>query len=497
MLPSVSTLIADIPPSTQITSIKPATYMVSEDSSSKFDMNVTAKDVYDRYDEMELVLEKPLVRDSSTTLLASIQPGLELKSIQPTQRITTTNTQESTSTFTMERDRWQEDSSSVVLANVQPNLGVHGHLKPSPYVPQPMEESSSTLLMDMSTTQQTAPVELIIPRFDVESSTSTVLAQVAPALAGSRTKVDVTHLEKSTSTVLFEQTNHSDREVEMIMPKPKYVDSSTSRMLADVQGKLETRNVHPSEFQPETATSTVLFDRTTHTALPQPVELRMRQPTLADSSTTLLANVKATLDTHQVQILGRADRLLERSSSEILFDTTIEQMEQPEVELILPRPLIQESTSVMLANVRQTLDTSQTHVVVPPPPRPLMQSSSQTIIDRDYFEQTAGESPLRRQPSSHTVVTESTDTRTEQDDTYVLGASTQQWQTYGSPAIHADLNKPLELVFNVDGGMASSVSQRGHASRILGHSPVRRDNNSSILTGTPFPACDAHSRACF
>ena len=154
-LPSVSKLIADISAETQITSIKPTKIILSEDSSVKLDMDITNKNLRERYDEMEIVLEKPLVRDSSTTLIANIQSGLELKSIHPT---TTTTTQQktieetiSTSTFILQQSQKQQeeetvelrirkphiqDSSTVVLADVQSELGIHGQLKPSPYIPQ-------------------------------------------------------------------------------------------------------------------------------------------------------------------------------------------------------------------------------------------------------------------------------------------------------------------------------------------------------------------------
>ncbi|CAF4405961.1 unnamed protein product, partial [Adineta steineri] len=176
--------------------------------------------------------------------------------------------------------------------------------KHTPYIPQPIEESSSALLMELNTEQYRTPFELIIPRLDVESSSSTVLAQVSPALAGLRAKIDVPQLEKSTSTVLFEQTTRSDKEIELIMPKPKQIETSTTTMIADVQAKLETKNIRPSEIQPERSTSTVYFDETVQHVRPQPVELRMKQPIIGDSSTTLLANVKPTIDTQQIQIFG-------------------------------------------------------------------------------------------------------------------------------------------------------------------------------------------------
>ena len=209
-LPSISKLITDIPASSQITSIKPTKYIVTEDSSTQLDMKMNREYSREQFDEMEIVLERPLIRDSSTTLIANIQPGLELKSFQPTQQTTKTITKESSSTLTMEREQQSEeellefrlrkpyiqDSSSVLLANVQPELGIQGRIKPSPYIHQTTEESSTVLMMDLKRDQHITPFELIIPRIDVESSTSTILAQVSPAIAGQRAKVDIPKLEK-------------------------------------------------------------------------------------------------------------------------------------------------------------------------------------------------------------------------------------------------------------------------------------------------------------
>ncbi len=103
-------------------------------------------------------------------------------------------------------------------------MGIQGQLKPSPYISQTIEESSSALTMDLSTEQQLAPVELIIPRIGMESSTSTILAQVAPTIGGLRAKVDVPRVEKSTSSFTLEQKKRLDEEVELIMPKPKRIE---------------------------------------------------------------------------------------------------------------------------------------------------------------------------------------------------------------------------------------------------------------------------------
>ncbi|CAF5114717.1 unnamed protein product, partial [Rotaria socialis] len=80
--------------------------------------------------------------------------------------------------------------------------------------------SSTALTMDLNADQPTAPFELIIPRIGVESSTNTILAQVAPAMAGIRAKLDGPKVEKSTSKFVLEQKKRFDEEVELIMPKP-------------------------------------------------------------------------------------------------------------------------------------------------------------------------------------------------------------------------------------------------------------------------------------
>ena len=490
--PSISRLIADIPPPTQITSIKPTTIHFTEDSSSKLDMQLSNESLYEQYDEMEIVLEKPLIRDSSTTLIANIQPGLELKTIQATQQIPKT-LEKSSSTLTMQRERQTEeelvelrirkpyiqDSSSTLLANIQPELGIQGRLKATPYIPQPIEESSSALTMELNTHQEITPFELIIPRIDKESSTSTVLAQISPAIAGLRAKIDIPKLEKSTSSFLFEHKKSFDQEVELIMPKPKHIETSTSTMLADVQAKLETKDIRSTEIQPEISTSTFYFDETIQNVIPQPVEIRMKQPIIADSSTTLFANVKPTLDTKQVQFLGNRYQSIQESSSEILFETKTEHIQPSEVELILPRPHIQESTSVMLANVRPTLDTSQTHIVIPPPYQSPIKSSSEIIFEQDKIETTPVELHLHRQTSSHTLLAKLDDTRKKNKEMYILGTGNQQQQQqYGTSTIHADLNKPVQLIFNIDEDNTSTTTRQYR--RML---PGGVDNSSTLITG--------------
>jgi hypothetical protein len=478
IMPSVSTLIADIQGPAQITSIKPTTVIIPEDSSVKLDMELNNQYLQQQYDEMELVLEKPLVRDSSTKLIASVQPGLEIKSFRPTTNLQQqTTVEESSSSLTMQMQQAQEeetlelrirkphiqDSSSVVIANIQPELGIQGQLKPSPYIPPPIEESSTALTMELNGDQQIAPFELIIPRFGIESSTSTVLAQVAPGIAGLRAKVDVPKVEKSTSKFVLEQKKRLDEEVELIMPKPKRIETSTSTMIADVAAKLETKEIRASQVQPEISTSTFYLDETVQDVTPQPVEIRMRQPFIADSSTTVLANVKATLDTQQIKMLGNPYQPMAESSSALIIDTVSGKLQPSEVELILPRPQIRESTSVVFADVRPTLDTSQTHVVIPPPIQYPVKSSSELILHQDDIQIAPVELHLHRQPSSHTLVAKLDDTRTKNKEMYVLGSKDQP---YGyeirdsSSTLYTDLNKPVDLMYSADQRRTSSMSEQ-------------------------------------
>lgn len=517
IMPSVSTLIADIQGPAQITSIRPTTVIIPEDSSVKLDMELNSQNLQEQYDEMELVFEKPLVRDSSTKLIASIQPGLEIKSFRPTTNMQqqTKTLEESSSSLTMQMQHEEEealelrirkpqiqDSSSVVIANIQPELGIQGQLKPSPYIPPPIEESSTALTMELNADQQIAPFELIIPRFGVESSTSTVLAQVAPAIAGIRAKVDVPQVEKSTSKFVLEQKKRLDEEVELIMPKPKRIETSTSTMIADVAAKLETKEIRASQIQPETSTSTFYLDQSVQNVIPQPVELRMKQPIIADSSTTLFANVKATLDTQQVKMLGNPYQPMEESSSALIIDTLSQKVQPSEVELILPRPKIQESTSVVLADVRPTLDTSQTHVVVAPPIQYPVKSSSELILQQDDVQIAPVELHLHRQPSSHTLVARLDDKRTKNKDMYVIGTGNTQEQQYGyeirdsSSTLYTDLNKPVDLMQTVDHHRTSSMSEqqrREFSSRMTAKERMATsttggvggfsDNSSTFITG--------------
>jgi hypothetical protein len=513
IMPSISKLIADIQGPAQITSIRPTTVIIPQDSSVKLDMELNSQNLQEQYDEMELVLEKPHVRDSSTKLIANIQPGLELKSFRPTTNMQqqTKTVEESSSSLTMQMQQEQEeealelrirkphiqDSSSVLIANIQPELGIQGQLKPSPYIPPPLEESSTALTMELNADQQIAPFELIIPRIGIESSTSTVLAQVSPAIAGLRAKVDVPKVEKSTSKFVLEQRKRLDEEVELIMPKPKRIETSTSTMIADVAAKLETKDIRASQYQPETSTSTFYLDETVQHVVPQPVEIRMKQPMIADSSTTLLANVKATLDTQQIKVLGSPYQPMGESSSALIIDSLSRQVQPSEVELILPRPQIQESTSVVLADVRPTLDTSQTHVVIPPPIHYPVKSSSELILHQDDIQTAPVELHLHRQPSSHTLVAKLDDTRTKTKEMYVLG--TAQDQPYGyeirdsSSTLYTDLHKPVELIHGVDHHRISSMSEeqrREYFSRMTEKERMTMsttggftDNSSTFITG--------------
>ena len=505
-LPSVSTLIADIPAPRQITSIRPTPVFLSEDSSTKLDMQLDSHYHQEHYDEMELVFEKPIVRDSSTTLLANIQPGRELKSIQATPQVEKRTIEESSSSFTLQRERESEeelvelrlrkphvqDSSSVLLASIQPELGLQGRLKASPYLPQPTETSTTALTMELNQRAEVTPFELIIPRLDMESSTSTILAQVSPTIAGLRALIDVPSVEKSTSSFVLDQKRRHDQEIELVMPKPKRLETSTSTMLADVQAKLETKHIRPTEIQPEAATSTFYFDETTSEIIPQPVELRIKQPVVDDSSSTVFANVKATINTEQTHVLGASHTSYEHSSSAFLLDTRPEADYPSEVELILPRPQVQESTSVIFADVRPTLDTSHKHLVLPPSLPLPVKSSSEMIIEQTPRDTAPVELHLHRQPSSHTVSATVDDALETHRETYILGINRSQDQQYGyqvadgSPVLHVDRNQPVELVFNVDEGSSSATSpqfRRDYNSRTLNSNTSGIDSGSNFITG--------------
>lgn len=513
ILPSVSTLIADIQAPTQITSIRPTTIVVPQDSSVKLDMELNSQNLQGQYDEMELVLEKPLLRDSSTKLLASVQPGLEIKSFRPTtdMQVQAKITEESSSSLTMQMQQEQEEalelrirkphiqeSSSVLIANIQPELGIQGQLKASPYVLPPVEESSTILTMDLNADQPTAPFELIIPRFGVESSTTTVLAQVAPAMAGIRAKVDAPKAEKSSSKFVLEQKKRLEEEVELIMPKPKRIETSTSTMIADVEAKLETKEIRAAQVQPEKSTSTFYLDGTAQYVEPEPVEIRMKQPIIGESSTTVLANVKATLDTKGIKVLGNPYQTVEESSSALILDNVSQYAQPPEVELILPRPQIQESKSVVLADVRPTLDTSQTRFVIPPPIQYPVKSSSELIVQADDVQIQPVELHLHRQPSSHTIVARVDDQRTKTKDMYVFNAASMQDQGYGyqirdsSSTLHTDLARPVELKYAVDTRGMSEQQRREYMSRMTmqermnmaaGSNVGVSENSTTLITG--------------
>ena len=491
ILPSVATVIADIQAPTRVTSIRPSKVVLPEDSSVQFDMEVNDTYRSERFDEMELVLERPIVRDSSTTLLANIQAGLELKSILPSQQPMRT-IEDSTSSFTMQyasgfdrqdddeeevvelrlRKPYIQDSSSVLLAEVQSDLRIQGPLKPSPYLARPIEESSTALTMELNSNPAVAPFELIIPRLERQPSSSTILAQVSPTLAGQRARVNIPEVERSTSSFFMEQQTRHDEEVELIMPKPRHIEKSSSTMMADVQARLETTDIRASQIHPEQSTTTFYFDEAVPHIVPQPVEMRLKQPIVADSSTTLFANVKPAFDTEQVQQLGHRSRSLETSSSALLIERQPERDHPSQVELILPRPHVQESTSVLLADVRATLDTSQRHLVIPPPLPISVKSTSEFILDQDILD----------------------DERPRHDEIYVLGSSHHQEQQYGyrvtegSPVVHVDMDKPVELVFNVGEGSLGSTSfnqqqRREYSSRMMNTNASTVDSSSTLYSG--------------
>ncbi|CAM2700506.1 unnamed protein product [Rotaria socialis] len=413
ILPSVSKLIADIPASTQITSIKPTEILLTEDNSYKQDREINNVTRYQQFDEMELILDKPYVYDSSVTLIANIQPDFELKSIQ--QKI---NKDEESKEF--------HQHKSYIEENIQSESIFQRPLKGTPLMQQPIEESSTNLTMKLNTDQQIKPFELILPRLDIESSASTI--------AGLHTKIDVpSNIERSSFNGLIERKKLTDDEIELIVPKPKYIDKSTSTLIADVQAQLETKEIRPNEIQPEISSATVFFDETTEYIIPESVEIRMKQPIVQNSSTTLLANAQSALDPRTIQIQTNTNQSLEQSASAVSFEIRFQQNQLSEVELVLPRPPIQESISVMLTDIHSTLDTSQKHIIIPPPPQHPIESSSQFILEQ--------------------------------------GIESQQEQSYGLPTIHADLNQPVEFVFNVEDGNASTISQQ-----------YRQDYNTRMLT---------------
>ncbi|CAF1501672.1 unnamed protein product, partial [Didymodactylos carnosus] len=248
--PSISKIIADIQGQAQITSIRPTKIIQQEDSSVELMMDLSKQP--EQYDEMEVILEKPKIRDSSSKVLANIQPGLELKSIRSTGALDQLQGTESSSSLTMQmkedEDETMElriakprvqDSSSILIADIQGELGVQGKLIASSLQ---QEDSSTAIVMDLSTQKQEhAPFELIIPKFGVEKSTSTVVAQVAPTLAGIKTTISVPPSESS-SSLFLEQRLVPDELVDIILPKPK-IGSSSTTVIADVSAKLETKSI--------------------------------------------------------------------------------------------------------------------------------------------------------------------------------------------------------------------------------------------------------------
>lgn len=512
IMPSVSTLIADIQGPAQVTSIKPAKVLITEDSSVKLDMELNHTQLQGQYDEMELVFEKPLILDSSTKVIANIQPALEVKSIRPANIVQQpTVIEDSSSCLTMHMQQAEEealelrirkpqiqDSSSVIIANIQPELGIQGVVKSTPYIPPPVEDSSTVITMDLNADKPVAPFELIIPRIGMESSTSTVVAQINPAIAGIRAKIDVPEVEKSSSKFVLEQKKRLDEEVELIMPKPRQIENSTSIMVADVQAKLETKEIRASQVQPEISTSTFYLDNSVENVVPEPVEIRMKQPMIGESSTTVVANVKATLDTKNIKVLGNPYQPVEESSSAIVLDTVSTQNQPSEVELILPRPHIQDSKSVLIADVRPTLDTSQTHVVIAPSIQSPVKSSSQLIVQEDRVEIAPVELHLHRQPSSHTLVAKLDDARAKHKDMYFLGTINNQNQQYqvrdSSSTLHTDLTQPNSARYMNDNNLNSTLTEE-HRREFSSKSSAQErtttvgsvgggiDNSSTFITG--------------
>jgi hypothetical protein len=69
---------------------------------------------------------------------------------------------------------------------------------------------------------------------------------------------------------------------------------------------------------------------------------------------------------------------------------------------------------------------------------------------------------------------------------YILGTGYQQEQQYGTSTLHADLNKPVELILNVDEGKTSSISQqyrRDYNTKMLTNRTGGIDSSSTLITG--------------
>ncbi|CAF0760989.1 unnamed protein product, partial [Didymodactylos carnosus] len=504
--PSVSKVIADIQGPAQVTHIRPTQIIQQEDSSVKLTMDLSKQE--EQYDEMEVILEKPKIKDSSSKVLANIQSGLELKSIRSTGALDQLQTIESSSSLTMQVKREEEeeetmelriakpriqDSSSVLIANIQPELGVQGRLIASSLQ---QEDSSTAIVMDLARQQEHAPFDLIIPKFDVEKSSTTVVAQVAPTLAGMKTTINVPQPESS-SSLFLEQRSTPDEPVDLIFPKPK-IESSSTTVVADVYAKLETKSMRATEVIPETSTSTFYFDKNIQ-EVPEAVEIRLKQPEIQDSSTTVLAHVKATLDTRHVQMLGKHEKQ-EDSSTTFVLDTLKNKDEHEPVELILPRPRVQESTSIVLADIKPSLDTQ---LIIAPQPL-VKKSTSQLILeDTTASEPEPVELILKRQHSSHTVVTKLDDARKKTKEMYVLGTAPALQQSgyvrESSSTLYADLNKPMQLILDVDENEAKKSrhmsyderrqfdASREYSSRMLAESSsggglMTTDNSSTFIT---------------
>jgi hypothetical protein len=146
----------------------------------------------------------------------------------------------------------------------------------------------------------------------------------------------------------------------------------------------------------------------------------------------------------------------------------------------------------MFADVRATLDTSEKHLVLPPSLPLPVNSSSEMIIDQTTRDTAPVELHLHRQPSSHTVLATVDDARVKHRETYILGSNLSQDQQYGyqvtdgSPLLHVDVNKPVELVFNLDEGGSSIGSQqfrRDYNTRMLNSNTSGIDSSSTRITG--------------
>ncbi|CAF0971766.1 unnamed protein product [Rotaria sordida] len=405
-----------------------------------------------KYGPVELVVDRPTILPSISKLVADIPALSQITSIKSTDILlfedNTIELNDNKKSYEMEIISDQtsiHDNSKILITNIQ-------SLKPTPYIQQPIEDSSTSLTMELNRNQQIQPFELIIPRIDMESSTSTILADVSPIIAGLQTKIDIpSNVEKLTSSYLFEQTQPLNDEIELIMPKPKHMETSTSTILADVQAQFETKEIRPNEIQPEISTTTYYFDQTIDTIIPEPVELRMKQPIIDDSSAVIIAKVASTLDTKSIQLPTNLNQLLE----DMLFAKNFQQNQSSNIESILSHPQTQESTSITLADIQP----SQKHIIIAPSLENPLESSSQFILEENNKETEAREELISHQQlSSQTPLATLDETFINNEVMYALGLDNQQ--QYGQPTLHANLNKPVEFILNVEDGNTSGISQQ-------------------------------------